>query len=80
MGIRLEGRKKFHSNSKDKDFFQLFISFDGDSGCGRWCDSPFVSESVFSNVNPSDFGKEIELKYGYTGGRTPVIVGYEVKK
>lgn len=80
MGVRLEGRKKFHSNGKDKDYFQLILSFPGDSGCGRWFDSPFVSEDIFSSVNPSDFGKEVVFDYAYQGGRSPVITGYTVKK
>lgn len=80
MGVVLVGVKKFHSNKKDRDYFQLQLVIPGGQGEGKWVDNPFCEKSAYDMFKPEYSGKEVSIRYGYSGNQNPTIIGFDLIK
>lgn len=78
----LVGVKKFYSNKKQKDFYQLQLVIPGPSGEGNWVASPFCSKKCYESFKVEDSGKEIEMVRGYDedNGLQETITKYYIRE
>ena len=77
----LLGKKQFHSNKKDQDYFQIIVAYQGDKDCGTWTDNPFISKELYDSIKPENFGKDVKIEYGYAPGSSqPRITGFQFAK